>query len=86
MSEALADWCEAIGDNTIICGTDYEERSRTPLGERWCFYHRRRHEFTQVVMAPAGLSYYGPYVEVYGETDGCRDLFPGWFRTWEYPE
>lgn len=83
MSEQVADWCEPLGDNGFICGTDMVEHSRRSLGERWCFRHRTRHEFWHVVMTPAGLSYYGPHVEIRGPQSDCSDLFPGWSREWE---
>jgi len=80
--EPSADWC--VDDGTVaICGTHMVEFSRRSMGERWCFYHRRRHEFWHVVMTPAGMSYYGPHIEIRGETDDCTDLFPGWTREWE---
>ena len=81
-SERWADWC-ASDDGFAICGTRMKEHSRRPLGERWCFRHRRRHNFDWVVMAPDGLSYYGPHVEIQGEASDCTDLFPGWTREWE---
>lgn len=81
-AEKLADWCTEV-DGVVLCGTDMVEHSRRSLGNRWCFRHRRRHEFWHVVMAPAGLSYYGPHVEIRGEVDDCTDLFPGWTREWE---
>lgn len=74
-----ADWCVTDGPVTI-CGTKYEEYSRDSMGVRWCFHHRRRHEFFWVVMSPAGRSYYGPHASVCGETSDCTDLFPGWSR------
>lgn len=81
-TETTADWCEDIGSG-FICGTDYKEHSRRSLSERWCFRHRRREEFFHVVMAPDGLSYYGPHVEIRGPESDCHDLFPGWTREWE---
>jgi len=74
-----ADWCETDG-NIAICGTSMREYSRRSEGERWCFYHRRRHEFWWVVMVPAGMSYYGPTAHMEGTGPYCRDLFPGWCR------
>lgn len=74
-----ADWCEDHG-SVVICGTDMIEHSRRSEGLRWCFKHRRREEFWWVVMAPAGLSYYGPTAHMEGPTDECTDLFPGWYR------
>ena len=81
-TERWADWCESSG-GLSMSGTRMKERSRESMGDRWCFHHRRRHEFFWVVMVPDGLSYYGPHVEVRGETRDCTDLFPGWTRTWE---
>ncbi|MGC0144444.1 hypothetical protein [Pseudactinotalea sp. Z1732] len=81
-TERWADWCTS-GDGFAMSGTRMKEHSRESMGDRWCFHHRRRHEFFWVVMAPDGLSYYGPHVEVHGETRDCTDLFPGWTRTWE---
>lgn len=80
-TEEWADWCEGGGD-LVICGTRMREHSRESMGERWCFRHRRRHEFFSVVMVPDGLSYYGPHVEIHGEGVDCTDLFPGWSREW----
>ena len=80
-TETSADWCEDYGDLTI-CGTDMEEASRKSMGVKWCFHCRKRHEFWLVVMAPTGMSYYGPHVEIHGETRDCTDLFPGWTREW----
>lgn len=83
-SETWADWCGTDDDRGIaICGTRMSEHGRKPLGERWCFHHRRRHDFYLVVMVPDGLSYYGPHAEIHGETTGCTDLFPGWSREWD---
>lgn len=70
-------------DNAVICGTDMQECSRRSIGVRWCFRHRRRHEFFHVVMVPVGRSYYGPHVAIRGVTGDCTDLFPGWTREWE---
>lgn len=81
-TQEWADWCHADGQ-VSICGTRMKEHSRTSMGQRWCFHHRRRHEFARVVMVPDGLSYYGPHIEIQGETDDCTDLFPGWTREWE---
>ena len=53
------------------------------MGDKWCFHCRTRHEFWWVVMAPTGLSYYGPHVEIHGVKRDCTDLFPGWTREWE---
>jgi hypothetical protein len=54
-------------------------------GTRWCFYCRRRVEFTLRIHVPDDpMSYYGPHATLCcpaGHTDG--DLFPGWERTWE---
>ena len=77
-----ADWCE-VGEGLAICGTRMKEYAREPMGERWCFHCRKRHEFVRVVMVPDGLSYYGPHVEIQGVKPDCTDLFPGWFRTWD---
>ena len=74
-----ADWCADNGQ-VAICGTDMEEYHRDSMGERWCFTCRKRHEFWWVYMAPSGLSYYGPTAHVEGARNGCRDLFPGWYR------
>lgn len=80
-AEQSADWCE-VGEGFAICGTHVEEYSRRSMGVKWCFTCRKRHEFFWVVMAPVGMSYYGPHVEIKGVRDGCRDLFPGWTREW----
>lgn len=82
-AEPVADWCEDHGD-VVICGTDMEEASRRSMGVKWCFTCRKRHEFWWVVMAPVGLSYYGPHVEIQGTRSGCSDLFPGWIREWDW--
>lgn len=81
--EQSADWCEDIGGGVVVCGTDMEEESRRSIGLRWCFHCRKRHEFWRVVMAPVGLSYYGPHVEFQGHGSDCTDLFPGWSREWD---
>lgn len=74
-----ADWCAT--DGTIaICGTRMREHSRRSEGERWCFHHRRRHEFWWVVDVPDGPSYYGPNAYMAGTDRDCTDLFPGWSR------
>ena len=78
---ASADWCEDLG-GLILCGTRMKEHSRRSEGLRWCFYHRKRHEFWRVVSAPDGPSYYGPSVAIVGTSDDCTDLFPGWTREW----
>ena len=53
-------------------------------GERWCFYCRKRVEFTLTVHAPDDpMSYYGPHAVVScarGHADG--DCFPGTWREW----
>ncbi len=82
-AETSADWCVDDGD-LAICGTRMVEHSRRSEGVRWCFKCRNRHEFWRVVMAPDGMSYYGPHVEIRGVTDECRDLFPGY--TWQWAE
>jgi hypothetical protein len=74
-----ADWSQDIGVG-VICGTRMKEYSRTSEGEKWCFYHRQRHEFWWVVMVPDGLSHYGPTARMEGTGDYCTDLFPGWSR------
>lgn len=74
-----ADWCVDSGVGSI-CGTRMEERSRRSEGVRWCFSCRTRHEFWWVVMAPAGVSYYGPTAHIEGTSAQCTDLFPGWYR------
>ena len=79
--EQWADWCASDG-SLSICGTRMIEYSRESMGERWCFHHRKREEFFHVVMAPDGLSYYGPRDDVVGPTGECTDLFPGWSREW----
>lgn len=82
MTEAIADWCATDG-RVSICGTRMKEHSRRSLGDKWCFHCRKRHEFSHVVMAPDGLSYYGPHVEIQGVRQDCSDLFPGWYREWD---
>jgi hypothetical protein len=80
MSETIsADYCDDLG-GVVICGTHMEEVHRTTEGERWCFTCRKRHEFWWVVMAPAGISYYGPSARMEGMRRDCTDLFPGWYR------
>lgn len=76
---ATADWCVDNG-SVAICGTEMIEHSRDSEGIKWCFTCRKRHEFWWVVMAPAGISYYGPSAHMEGVRHECRDLFPGWFR------
>lgn len=77
--EKPADWCADLG-SVVVCGTDMKEYSRDSEGEKWCFHCRKRHEFWWVVMAPAGISYYGPSAHMEGVKRGCSDLFPGWTR------
>ncbi|GAA2007853.1 hypothetical protein [Nocardioides kribbensis] len=81
LSEQSADWCVDSGSVSIV-GTHMAEYSRESMGERWCFTCRKRHNFDWVVMAPVGLSYYGPHVEIHGVRAECSDLFPGWSRNW----
>ncbi len=60
-----------------------EEVVREDIGERWCFQCRKRREFQYVVMAPVGMSWYGPSPSIRcecGAIDG--DLFPGREREW----
>jgi hypothetical protein len=78
-TEASTDWCEDHG-SLVICGTDMEEVFRTSEGVKWCFHCRKRHEFWWVVMAPKGISYYGPTAHMEGIGRECSDLFPGWYR------
>lgn len=80
-AERWADWCEDSG-NLAICGTATKEASRRPLGDRWCFSCRKRHNFDWVVMVPDGMSYYDPHVKIQGVGSRCTDLFPGWSREW----
>ena len=82
VAEKWADWCEGDG-SFAICGTDMEEVHRKSEGVKWCFHCRTRHEFWWVVMAPVGLSYYGPTGSIDGIKPECSDLFPGWTREWE---
>lgn len=77
--EQSADWCADDGD-VAICGTRMVEYGRQSLGIRWCFTCRARHEFWRVCLAPDGMSYSGPIDRYDGVKDGCRDLFPGWYR------
>lgn len=79
MTADTADWCVMEGD-VAICGTRMKEYSRRSVGIRWCFHCRTRHEFFWVVMAPDGLSYYGPSAHMAGAGRDCTDLFPGWHR------
>jgi hypothetical protein len=62
----------------------HEEVSRESSGEHWCFVCRTRREFKRVVMAPVGMSYYGPFTEI--RCTVCRtvdaDCFPGTVREW----
>jgi hypothetical protein len=80
-TEVWADWCES-DEAFAICGTRMKEYSRRSEGVHWCFRCRRRVEFEWVVMAPDGLSYYGPTAHM--ECTNCKsangDLFPGWTR------
>jgi hypothetical protein len=78
-TETWADWCETDGQ-VAISGTRMKEYSRRSEGVRWCFHCRQRHEFFWVVMAPDGLSYYGPTAHMEGIGRDCTDLFPGWTR------
>lgn len=78
-TEQWADWCETSGD-VSISGTRMRESSRDPMGVKWCFHCRTRHEFDWVVKVPDGLSYYGPSAHVEGVGRYCTDLFPGWYR------
>lgn len=69
-----------------ICGERLEEIVRRPDGlERWCFRCRTKRRFDYVVLAPVGMSYYGPTPAV--ECATCHlidgDLFPGNYREWE---
>lgn len=61
--------------------------SEKSLGERWCFYCRKRIEFVLRVHLPDDpMSYYGPHASIkceQGHHDG--DLFPGRTREWEGP-
>jgi hypothetical protein len=79
-----ADWCVS-NDGFSISGTHMKEDSRISEGIRWCFSCRKRVEFERIVKVPAGISYYGPSVEITcsacGTIDG--DLFPGRIREWE---
>jgi hypothetical protein len=79
-----ADWCVSNGDFSMS-GTRMKEASRVSEGIRWCFSCRKRVEFDRIIKVPAGISYYGPSVEitcsVCGTIDG--DLFPGRVREWE---
>ena len=56
--------------------------SQRPDGVRWCFYCRKRVEFTLTVHTPTDpMSYYGPHSTVEcenGHADG--DCFPGTYR------
>lgn len=81
--EKWADWCSGIGHGAITCGTRMIERSRESMGEKWCFYHRRRHEFWWVVMVPDGMSYHGPSGHTEGIGPDCTHLFPGRIEVWD---
>ena len=66
-----------------ICYTEpLEEIVRKQIGQRWCFVCRKRRNFSWVVMAPVGLSYYGPHEKIV--CDACKtqdgDCFPGTYR------
>ena len=74
-----ADWCEDNG-SVVICGTDMVESSRESQGDRWCFHHRKRHEFWWVVMVPTGLSYYGPTAHMEGIGRNCTVHRLVWLR------
>jgi len=80
----MADWCEQ-SEGFAICGTRMKEVRRESVGIKWCFACRKRAAFEFVVIAPDGLSYYGP--EGYHECTNCKaresDLFPGWTREYE---
>lgn len=69
-----------------ILRTPMQEYSRTPMGEKWCFHCRKRHDFSLVVLVPADpMSYYSPIAHM--ECEACKgrdtDLFPGWERVYD---
>jgi hypothetical protein len=51
---------------------------------RWCFYCRKRVQFTRTIHVPTDpMSYYGPHASIdceRGHYDG--DCFPGTVREW----
>ena len=69
-----------LGPVVILCGPEMREHSRSTLGIRWCFTHRKREEFWWVVHVEVEPSYWGPTAGIEGPTCDCCDLFPGWSR------
>lgn len=74
-------------DGGVICHEEMREVVRRPDGEpRWCFRCRKVRVFEYVVLAPVGISYYGPTPAI--ECGTCHlmdgDLFPGRSREWEH--
>ena len=73
-----------IGPALVLCGPAMREHSRSSIGVRWCFTHRKREEFFCVVSVEVEPSYWGPTAGIEGPRSDCRDLFPGW--AWEWSE
>ena len=85
---------EQLSERVTIChGPRMREAHRDPMGLKWCFKCRYRHEFTWIVMAPVVdwddeasvyAAMWGP--TAHSECGGCGkhggELFPGW----EYAE
>lgn len=79
----------------VLCrGPEMKEQHRDPMGVKWCFKCRGRHEFTWIVMAPVidwndegsiAAAMWGP--TAHSECGGCHqpagELFPGWEYRWE---
>jgi hypothetical protein len=90
-------YAELDGVPVTICrGPEMKERHRDPMGVKWCFKCRGRHEFDWIVMgADMALdddgqispSMYMAEPTAHSECSGCgrRDgqLFPGWSYRWE---
>lgn len=84
--------------SVILCGTGltYREKHRDPMGVKWCFKCRGRHEFDWVVEAAdmiydddgtiSPLMYMAEPI-AFSECGGCKQrngqLFPGWTYRWE---
>lgn len=67
-----------------VCSERLIETHRESVGERWCFYCRKRRDFDHVVKSPVEMSYYGPTPSI--RCSSCdkpdADLFPGREREW----
>lgn len=62
----------------------HHEVYRRDIGEKYCFVCRKRRDFAHIVMAPTGMSWYGPHDRI--ECTTCKtvdgDCFPGTYREW----